>query len=82
MPGPAPVAQRRAKHCPLCGCLLAPAHVEGRERVRCVECAFVLYENPACASAGIVLDADRRVLLIQRAIEPYKGAWALPAGWV
>jgi ADP-ribose pyrophosphatase YjhB (NUDIX family) len=46
-----------------------------------MECTFVLYENPACAAAGIVLDADRRVLLIRRAIEPYKGAWALPAGY-
>ncbi len=41
----------------------------------------MLYENPACAAAGVVLDAQRRVLLIQRAIEPYKGCWALPAGY-
>ena len=77
----APVWQRQAKHCPLCGAQLARAQVEGRERGRCLACSFVLYENPASAAAGIVLDADRRVLLIQRAIEPYRGDWALPAGY-
>ena len=73
--------QRRAKHCPMCGASLAVLEVEGRERVCCGGCSFVLYENPAAASAGIVLDADRRVLLVQRAIEPYRGDWALPAGY-
>jgi 8-oxo-dGTP diphosphatase len=71
----------RAKHCPQCGALLAPATIEGRSRGRCAQCAFILYENPASAAAGVVLDASRRVLLVQRAIEPYKGHWALPAGY-
>ena len=75
------VWQRRAKHCPLCGAALCRAEVEGRERSCCDQCTFILYENPACAAAGIVLDPERRVLLIQRAIEPFKGHWALPAGY-
>ena len=65
----------------MCGHPLARAEVEGRERSCCGGCTFVLYENPASAAAGIVLDRDGRVLLIQRAIEPYKGHWALPAGY-
>lgn len=65
----------------MCAALLARAIIEGRERVHCASCAFVWYENPACAAAGLVLDADRRVLLIRRAIEPFKGQWALPAGY-
>jgi 8-oxo-dGTP diphosphatase len=75
------VWQRQAKHCPLCAAPLSRAEVEGRERVRCTDCAFVLYENPSCAAAGMVIDGHGRVLLVRRAIEPFKGQWALPAGY-
>lgn len=73
--------QYHAKFCPLCGAVLVVALVESRERQRCSGCAFVLYRNPASASAGVVLDESRRVLLIQRAIPPFEGQWALPAGY-
>jgi 8-oxo-dGTP diphosphatase len=69
------------KHCPLCGVAVARAFVEGRDRARCPACDFVLFENPSCAAAGLVLDEHQRVLLVRRAIEPYKGSWALPAGY-
>jgi 8-oxo-dGTP diphosphatase len=75
------VWQRQAKHCPLCAAPLARAEVEGRDRVRCTLCAFVLYENPACAAAGMVVDEGGRVLLVRRALEPFRGSWALPAGY-
>lgn len=70
-----------AKHCPLCGDLLAPGLVEGRERPRCPSCRFVLYQNPSGAAAAVVVDPQGRVLLIQRALDPFRGAWALPAGY-
>jgi ADP-ribose pyrophosphatase YjhB (NUDIX family) len=60
---------------------LTRAEIEGRERGHCSRCSFVMYENPASAAAGLVVDEQRRVLLVQRAIEPYKGHWALPAGY-
>ena len=76
-----PMWQRRAKHCPLCAAALVRGAFEGRVRVRCSSCSFVLYENPAAASAGLVLDEQARVLLVRRAIEPFRGQWALPAGY-
>lgn len=71
----------QAHHCAACGTALVRALVEDRERSRCPACAFVAYENPASAAAGLVVDGDGRVLLVQRAIEPHLGSWALPAGY-
>ncbi len=72
---------RDPSYCPLCATDLVQAEVEGRLRHRCPSCDFVLYLNPACAAAGIVVDEAGRVLLIRRAIQPGKGLWALPAGY-
>lgn len=55
--------------------------VEGRERQSCPACPFVLYANPASASAAVVVREKVEVLLVRRAIEPFKGSWALPAGY-
>lgn len=71
----------QAKHCPLCSTALSESHVGGRVRLRCVHCAFVLYNNPASAAAGVVFNERGEVLLVRRAIEPYRGYWALPAGY-
>jgi 8-oxo-dGTP diphosphatase len=75
------VWQERARHCPLCSAPLQPAEVGGRPRPRCPRCPFVLYANPASAAAGVVLNTRGEVLLVRRAIEPYRGCWALPAGY-
>jgi ADP-ribose pyrophosphatase YjhB (NUDIX family) len=49
--------------------------------MRCDGCGFVLYQNPACAAAGVVLNDRCQVLLVRRAIPPFRGYWALPAGY-
>ena len=43
------------------------------------------YPHPAVATDCVVFGFDGRelkVLLIERGIEPYKGAWAFPAGFL
>jgi ADP-ribose pyrophosphatase YjhB (NUDIX family) len=52
-----------------------------RERMVCVDCGHVAYENPKVV-VGAVVVADERILMCRRAIEPRKGFWTLPAGYM
>jgi len=55
--------------------------VGDRPRDVCSACGAVFYENPLPAAAALVLDYDRRVLLVKRGILPNKGMWCLPIGF-
>lgn len=54
---------------------------DDRERKICSRCGFVDYENPRIV-VGVVATWEGRVLLCRRAIEPRKGHWTLPAGYM
>lgn len=54
---------------------------DNRERLTCADCGFVAYENPKVVVGSVVLSADK-VLMCRRAIEPRKGFWTLPAGYL
>lgn len=56
---------------------------EGDTRARdvCDACGFVAYQNPLIVVGAVVAEADR-VLLCRRAIEPRRGFWTLPAGYL
>lgn len=54
---------------------------EDRERLVCGTCGFIAYENPKIVVGSVVADAGR-VLLCRRAIEPRRGFWTLPAGYL
>jgi ADP-ribose pyrophosphatase YjhB (NUDIX family) len=52
-----------------------------RERSVCRDCGHVAYENPKVVVGSVVAHQDR-VLLCRRAIEPRRGYWTLPAGYL
>ncbi len=54
---------------------------DDRERRVCNTCGFIDYQNPRIV-AGSVVVRDRKILLCRRAIEPRKGYWTLPAGYM
>lgn len=56
---------------------------DGDDRLRrvCDTCGFVDYVNPKVVT-GAVVHAGGKVLLCRRAIEPRKGFWTLPAGFL
>ncbi len=56
---------------------------DGDDHIRkvCDTCGFIAYENPKLV-AGAVVSHDDRILLCRRAIEPRRGFWTLPAGYM
>jgi ADP-ribose pyrophosphatase YjhB (NUDIX family) len=51
------------------------------ERLVCVDCGFINYENPKIVVGSVVHDGGK-ILLCRRAINPRKGFWTLPAGFM
>ena len=54
---------------------------DDRTRLLCPDCGYVVYENPKIVVGSVALWEDR-ILLCRRAIEPRKGFWTLPAGYL
>jgi ADP-ribose pyrophosphatase YjhB (NUDIX family) len=72
------------KHCRECGTAVAyrvPDDGDTKERAICTACQTVHYENPLNV-VGTVPHLGDRVLLCKRNIEPRKGKWTLPAGFM
>src|SRR5690606_30987789 len=60
-----------------------PRVPDGDNRMRqvCADCGFINYENPKIV-VGAVCHWGDRLLLCRRAINPRKGHWTLPAGFL
>lgn len=69
-------------HCPYCGSGLEGKMNEGRERLYCNTCERFIWRNPDPVAAVVVHDRDGKVLLVKRGINPGKGKWSLPAGFL
>ena len=67
--------------CVQCGAPLVTRIIEGRELEACPDDDFVLWRDPKVAAA-VVVEADGGIVLGRRAIEPGRGLWCLPGGFV
>ena len=56
-------------------------HGDDRPRLVCPECRYVAYQNPLIVVGSVPVWQDR-ILLCRRAIEPCRGLWTLPAGFM
>jgi ADP-ribose pyrophosphatase YjhB (NUDIX family) len=54
---------------------------DNRERMVCPDCGFINYENPKIVVGAVCLWQDQ-FLLCRRAINPRRGFWTLPAGYL
>lgn len=71
----------KKKFCPRCGAKLEKRRLVDRERDFCAACQAPVYENPLPATAVVVFNERRELLLVRRAVEPGIGKWCLPGGF-
>lgn len=74
---------RRIQHCRLCGSRVEyrVPDDDNRERAVCTACREIHYENPINVVGTVPVWQDQ-VLLCRRNIEPRRGLWTLPAGFL
>ena len=54
---------------------------DNMERLVCDGCGYILYENPKVVVGAVAVLAGR-ILLCRRAIQPRRGYWTIPAGYL
>lgn len=75
---------RTIQHCRACGAAVVqrvPDDGDTRVRAVCPACGTIHYVNPLLV-VGTVPYLGDKVLLCKRAIEPRRGKWTLPAGFM
>jgi len=73
----------QAQYCSVCGSAVETRTPDGDQRPRqvCPACGTVHYVNPKLVVGSLPVWQDK-VLLCRRAIEPRRGFWTLPAGFM
>lgn len=69
------------QYCPLCATPLNWQFLFGRRRQQCPACGWIHFCDPK-VGAGALVEQDGKVVLIKRGIEPGKGLWCFPSGFM
>ena len=69
--------------CPVCGAVLKSSILKKNEppRLFCSGCEFIFYLDPKVVACAII-NMDDKIVLLRRGIEPQKGKWVIPGGYV
>ena len=69
------------EYCSNCGEKNIFGFMEGQSRFYCKFCKKIHYENPKPTATLICMNEDK-LLLVKRAVEPARGKWGLPGGFI
>ena len=71
-------------YCARCGTELTFGPIEGedRDRLGCASCGYIAYVNPRLVVTTIPVTDAGEIVLLRRGIEPGRGWWAQPGGFL
>lgn len=78
--GFAPLGQQ-FKYCPMCATELVYRELYDRMRQQCPACEWIHFQDPK-VGAGVIVEQAGKVLLGRRGIDPGRGQWCFPSGFV
>lgn len=70
------------RYCFHCGSETTAIKAEGQQRAFCPQCHLILYENPLPTVVVIAYNANDEIAFIRRKVEPGRGGWSLPGGFI
>jgi 8-oxo-dGTP diphosphatase len=68
-------------YCPKCAAPLLTKQVGDKPRRTCPTCGYIYFTDPK-VGVGVIVVENGRLLLVRRAVNPQKGKWSIPAGFV
>jgi len=75
------IFEKDYKYCPTCKDKLTRSEVDGDPLLNCKKCGFVFWNNPKPVVSTLI-NKDGKILMLKRAVEPFKDFWVLPGGFV
>jgi len=67
--------------CPRCSKNLVSKTIDKSVVKACENCGFIFWNNPI-AVVSLLLHQDNKILMLQRANQPFKNSWVLPGGFM
>ncbi len=74
-------APEEIAYCPRCASSMITRQVGDKPRRVCPECGFIYFTDPK-VGVGVMVVQDDQILLVRRTMNPGRGMWSIPAGFV
>lgn len=74
-------APEEIAYCPRCGTPMTTRRVGDKPRRVCPACDYIYFTDPK-VGVGVLVVNEGKILLVRRTMNPEKGKWSIPAGFL